>query len=61
MASSTNLEGKRGVLRSVDIQRKMDALVSDLTHALDESQLQYHKKRRAYKRRNRLINTIGTV
>ncbi|CAL4117571.1 unnamed protein product, partial [Meganyctiphanes norvegica] len=40
------------VLTAVDIRHKMDALVSDLSQALDESQhSQYHKKRRGFKRR----------
>ncbi|XP_068223763.1 G patch domain-containing protein 2-like isoform X6 [Palaemon carinicauda] len=47
------------VVTVVDLKHKMDALVSDLTHALDESQLpQYHRKRRGFKRRVKLPNSL---
>ncbi|XP_050733912.1 G patch domain-containing protein 2-like isoform X1 [Eriocheir sinensis] len=48
------------VVSAVNLRHKMDALVSDLSHALDESQLpQYHRKRRGFKRRAKLANTLG--
>ncbi|XP_045127833.1 G patch domain-containing protein 2-like isoform X1 [Portunus trituberculatus] len=48
------------VVSAANLRHKMDALVSDLSHALDESQLpQYHRKRRGYKRRAKLANNLG--
>ncbi|KAK7066485.1 G patch domain-containing protein 2 [Halocaridina rubra] len=48
------------VVTAVDLRHKMDALVSDLTHALNESQLpQYHRKRRGFKRRVKLPNSLS--
>ncbi|XP_071553009.1 G patch domain-containing protein 2-like isoform X1 [Panulirus ornatus] len=48
------------VVTAVDLRHKMDALVSDLSHALDESQLpQYHRKRRGFKRRAKLANNLS--
>ncbi|KAG0728065.1 hypothetical protein GWK47_033251 [Chionoecetes opilio] len=48
------------VASAVNLRHKMDALVSDLSHALDESQLpQYHRKRRGFKRRAKLANNLG--
>ncbi|XP_064119595.1 G patch domain-containing protein 2-like isoform X4 [Macrobrachium nipponense] len=52
--------GPLRVVTAVDLRHKMDALVSDLTHALDESQLpQYHRKRRGFKRRVKLPNSLS--
>ncbi|XP_063867626.1 G patch domain-containing protein 2-like isoform X10 [Scylla paramamosain] len=48
------------VVSAANLRHKMDALVSDLSHALDESQLpQYHRKRRGYKRRAKLASNLG--
>nr|XP_053645161.1 G patch domain-containing protein 2-like isoform X1 [Cherax quadricarinatus] len=48
------------VVTAVTLRHKMDALVSDLSHALDESQLpQYHRKRRGFKRRVKLVNNLS--
>lgn len=48
------------VVTAVNLRQKMDALVSDLSHALDESQLpQYHRKRRGFKRRAKLATNLG--
>ncbi|XP_069988004.1 G patch domain-containing protein 2-like isoform X2 [Penaeus vannamei] len=48
------------MVTAVDLRHKMDALVSDLSHALDESQLpQYHRKRRGFKRRAKLANNLS--
>lgn len=48
------------VVSAANLRHKMDALVSDLSHALDESQLpQYHRKRRGFKRRAKLANNLG--
>ncbi|XP_069168275.1 G patch domain-containing protein 2-like isoform X7 [Procambarus clarkii] len=48
------------VATAVNLRHKMDALVSDLSHALDESQLpQYHRKRRGFKRRAKLATNLS--
>ncbi|XP_042206345.1 G patch domain-containing protein 2-like isoform X3 [Homarus americanus] len=48
------------VVTAENLRHKMDALVSDLSHALDESQLpQYHRKRRGFKRRVKLANNLS--
>ena len=60
MASGESLEQGRGSVTSEELKRKMDSLVTDLTHALDDSQLpQNYKRRRGFKRRTRIINSLG--